>query len=184
MKWEIEIDGEKYERDSLPAGTEIHLFSPDFSLKVGESVAKVTAKNDLGEFSKTFVINKVSTETECAKTENAEKNICAQIAAANQADAEEKAKAVKNQGSASNPVYDYTPSTLDGTTDTTNCSYVKYGKCWDNVIEQADNDGAMDAYLNEDAYFGNPNYQGCEGVCADIYEDVYWKSYDNYQMTH
>lgn len=189
LKWLVEIDGKQYERNTLPAGTEIRIFADDFSLKDGMNIVKVTARNDLGETTRTIIVNRLITEKECSKSENTEVPLCQKLITANLADskkrkAEEEAKSVKNQGRASTPVYNYAPSTLDGTTDTKNCSYVKYGKCWDSVLEEADNDGARDAYLNEDGYFGNPNYQGCKGVCADIYEDVYWKSYDNYQMTH
>ena len=191
LKWTIKIDGKEYERDSLPAGTETHLFGESFSLKTGENVAAVTAKNDLGEVTKTVIINKLSTEAECAKSENSGVGLCKNLVAANLADSEKKAEEeAKRQakkeameqnkksysGSSTND-----SSELDGTADTTNCDYAKYGKCWDDVLEQAYEDGTMDAYLNENGYIGNPHYQGCEGVCTDIYDDEYWKGYYYYR---
>ena len=186
LKWTMEIDGKEYERSTLPTGTEIHLLSDDFSLKIGESTVKVKAKNDLGEITKTVVIKKLRTEDECRKEENAGVLLCKKVAEANLADSEKKAEAEakkqkQSSPSTSNPVYTYETSVLDGTADTTNCDYVKYGKCWDNVLEQAYEDGTLDAWLNEDGFLGYPHYQGCEGVCADIYDDEYWKGYYYYR---
>lgn len=183
LKWTIEIDGTEYKRNTLPADTEIHLLSASFSLKVGETIAKVTAKNDLGEVSKTVVINKLSTESECAKSENAEVGLCKQLIAANQADAEAKAATeTKNKSSSSTSSGTASSSTSRTNTSsgssTTKCSYEAYGQCWDDVIEQAESDAWGDAYLYGDNFNRYPSYRGCDGVCADIYDDAYWKARD------
>ena len=175
LKWTITIDGKEYERNTIPAGIETRLFSDNFSLKIGETVATITAKNDLGEFTRTIVINKLSTETECAKSENAEMSICQQVAEARSADAEEAAaKQAAKEAAKQKTSTTTNNNTSSGITSTSTCGYYRYGKCWDDVIERAAEDGAMDGWLFGSDYDRYSYYDGCEGVCTDIYEDSYW----------
>ena len=180
----VKINGKEYKRDDLPAGTETPLFGDAFALPFGETTVEVTAKNDLGEVAKTVVVNKLRVESECAKAENAEVRLCKKFAAANLADAEEKANAkasAESGGPASQNTYVYTAGddSLKGSDNTANCDYVKNGKCWDEVIEQADEDGWGDAYYYGDDFGKVLLYRGCEGECADIYDDAYWTARDN-----
>ena len=178
LEWIIEIGDEKYERNSLPAAIETHIFDSDFSLKYGETTAKITAKNKLGEISKTVIITKLNTEKECAKSENAKIDLCKKLIAANQADAEKEAERIQNI--VPTPAYGYEKdTTFNGTANTIGCSYERYGKCWDDVIEQAENDAWSDAYMYGDDFKSYMNYRGCEGVCADIYDDAYWDARDD-----
>ena len=53
--------------------------------------------------------------------------------------------------------------------------HYEYGQCWDELEEKAYDDGSMDAYFGGHGY-----YEGCSGVCEDIYEDAYYEGYWDY----
>ena len=168
LKWVVEVNGKEYERNDLPTGTEIHLFDDSFALPVGKSTVKIVAKNNLGEATKTIVINKLSTEEECAKSDNAEVALCMKIKDSNLADAEKEAE--KNSSNSSS--YSSTPSPAVPNRSSNTCDYYEYDRCWDDVIEKAYEDGYQDAYYGHHSY-----YQECEGVCFDIYDEAYEKGY-------
>lgn len=170
LKWNIEINGTTYERSTLPVSNEIHFLSDSFALKFGDSAATVKAKNDLGEITKKVHLKKLSTEEECKKAEFSSYSLCKKIADANARDAKKQEEANTKEKS-NTPLNSSTPKSSTNNNSHANsssCDYYQSGRCWDDVIEQAWEDGYMDAY-----YGGHSYYRDCDGECADIYEEAY-----------
>ena len=169
LDWSIEIVDNKQtrtiERDNLPAGTEIHLFADSFALDYGENKITATAKNSKGSTELKFKIIKLSTEEECAKAENSEKQTCKNIADANKADAKKKAEKEEEQKKNVNNNFSGSSSIVKN-----GCLHYSYGKCWDELEDRAYEDGYRDGMNGNGHSYYDP---GCTGICEDIYEDAY-----------
>ncbi len=184
LKWAIEItnsnnDVQTFERDTLPAGTELHIFDPSFSLGYGKNKVKITATNRAGSFSREIVINKVSVENECEKSENKDAEICKNVREAKESDAKKKAEQEKKDEELRKSWQKNTNSsnsTNNGTSIKKNsCVHYEYGKCWDELEDRAYEDGYRDAMNGNHSYYT----PGCTGQCEDIYEDAYYDGYED-----
>lgn len=169
IEWEIEVQNgsnqpQKYERNTIPAGIEYHVFDSNFSLGYGENKIKVTAKNNKGSETFELVIKKLNVEEECAKSENKEVSICKSVKASKETDAKKKSE-------------NSTKSNNGTSVKKNSCVHYEYGKCWDELEDRAYEDGYRDAMNGSHSYY-DPD---CTGHCEDIYEDAYYDGFDDGQ---
>lgn len=177
LEWEMEIKNSTnsvntYKRNTIPAGMEYHLFESDFNLGYGENKIKVTAKNKKGSESFELVVVKLRVSDECAKSENAEVEICKSVKNAKESDAKKRAEQEKEDEELRKSWQKY--SSGSSSVKKNSCVHYEYGKCWDELEDRAYEDGARDGANDNGHSYYDPN---CTGVCEDIYEDAYEEGY-------
>ena len=177
LEWEMEIKNSAnsvntYKRNTIPAGMEYHLFESDFNLGYGENKIKVTAKNKKGSESFELVVVKLRVSDECAKSENAEVEICKLVKNAKESDAKQRAEQEKKDEELRKSWQKN--SSGSSSVKKNSCVHYEYGKCWDELEDRAYEDGARDGANGNGHSYYDPN---CTGVCEDIYEDAYEEGY-------
>ena len=166
LEWKIVVTSETGETKE-PEGNLIHtnkyydfLISKEGDLFYGANKVSVSASNKRGTATKEFVINRLSLNEECKKPENSELRVC------------RKEEDVKEEHDLNNSSSDTgNPGGSSGVSG--GCVHYEFGECWDEIEEQAYDDGYLDASYGA----GHIRYTGCSGICADIYEEAYEKGY-------
>lgn len=139
------------------------------------TVYTITAKNAVGQVSKTLTITRyplyyvcgLYDETHPGHSAIEEISLCRER---HEYDIKEEQSAGSGNisGSASSR-----PSASSG------CVHYEYGSCWDELEDRAYDDGRFDSvYGNWGGAYNPPD--DCTGVCLDIYEDAYYEGYGDY----
>ncbi len=143
----------------------------------------ITAKNKAGSTTKTLIVTKyplyhacaLYTESHPGRLSIDDIKLC-----------KERAEYSENSGSSStttNVPESNSPSNLSkpGSSSTnsdsgSHCYHYEFGRCWDDIEDEAYESGMRDKYYGyEGGNYAPPS--DCVGICEDIYEDAYYQGW-------
>lgn len=164
------------------AKNSLTLTNMDFGL--GETKFTVTAKNEAGEMQKDFVIIKTSVAKVCQEQGEMYDYDFAKLVEPLESYCKDWYAYVQNQNGSSSNNNNSTNNGSGGQTGSNTssgnvCIHYEYGRCWDDLEDQAYSSGQWDRLFGTEGDDYNPP-DWCTGVCADIYEYSYYEGYDDY----
>lgn len=137
-------------------------------LKYGENKMRIVAENVSGTATKELIIQKVTFESVCLSNEKYKSDSkCDDFyEEETSVDLNTPSSNSNSNSSAQVPVVNQ-------------CVHYENGVCWDELEEQAYDDGRWDkAYGRYGDGYNPPD--DCTGFCADLYDDIYEEGYDDY----
>lgn len=147
----------------------------------GETKFTVTARNSVGEVSKTVIVNKVSVAEECARYDKEYNGDFTKLVDAVERYCKAwKSYTEKNQKEQSKPSNTGTPSggvtSSSGSATSRTCAHYEAGRCWDDLEMEAYDQGRYDKTYGSygQGYYGSDD---CDAVCDDILSDAYEEGY-------
>lgn len=143
---------------------------------------RLTAKNKRGETSVFLTINRYPLYKACElyDTNHPDRNAVNDVPLCKKRadDYEKKNTSSSGQNNSTHGSFDYLFDNNSGGTGST-CIHYEAGRCWDELEDQAYDDGYWDKnYGYHGAGYNPPD--DCTGTCLDIYDDAYYEGYDDY----